>query len=159
MAQGRAFEGGERARELYDAGKACNQIARELGVSSSTISGWAKREGLSFDRSQVKAANVAHATDLRARRLAIIDRLYRRAERNLERLEGDSYVYRVTLPDGTVTVTDVWAPSADERNHSQSIGNYLGAAAKLELQDAGSGDSDAKSLLADLGRALGVVDK
>jgi transposase len=159
MAQGRAFEGGQRAQELYDAGKACNAIARELGVASSTISGWAKREGLSFDRSQVAAANEAHAADLRERRLAIIARLYGRAEKNLERLEAAGYRYRVTFAEGSETVTDDWAPSADERNHSQSIGNYLGAAAKLELQDAGTGDSDAKSLLADLGRALGVVDK
>lgn len=159
MARGETFQDGQRARELYDAGKSCNAIARELRVAPATISRWAKREGLSFDRSMVSAANVAHAADLRQRRLAIIDRLYRRAERNLERLEGESYSYRVTLADGTETVTDVWAPSTDERNHSQSIGNYLGAAAKLELQDAGSGDSDAKSLLADLGRALGVVDK
>ena len=147
MAQGRTFEGGARARELFDAGLSCNAIAKELGVSSSTISGWAKREGLSFDRAPVVAANIARATDARARRLSIAERLHKRVEKNLDRLEADRYRYRVTFAEGSETVTDAEPPAADELRHSQAIANYLKSAAQIESVDSESGTVEAVSVL------------
>lgn len=150
------FPDGERARELHAAGWSCNRIAKEVGVSPATISRWAKREGLSFDRSVLAAANDARAADGKARRLSITERLYARAERNLSRLEATSYRYRVTYADGSETVTDNDPPAADELRHSQAISNYLKSAAQLEAVDSSAGAEDAKSMLAQLGRALGI---
>lgn len=150
------FQGGSRARKLFDQGMSCNAIARELGVGAATISRWAKREGLSFDRGQVATANQARAADAKARRLSITERLYARAERNLSRLEATSYRYRVTYADGSETVTDNDPPAADELRHSQAISNYLKSAAQLEAVDSSAGAEDAKSMLAQLGRALGI---
>lgn len=64
-----------RARALYDDGYGCNAIARELDVHPSTISRWAKAEGLPFDRSQAAMAVRAHTIDLRASALLLAQKL------------------------------------------------------------------------------------
>ncbi len=156
MARGRTFDDGARARKLHAAGKSCNAIARELGVSPSTISGWAKREGLSFARSKTAAAVAAQRIDRAAVRADIIDRMYIRSQKILTRLEADSFTYRMPTQYGSEIVTDDAAPPGDEKNLAAAIGIYLDKATRLELVDAGDGSQTAKSMLADLGRALGI---
>lgn len=151
------FQGGDRARELHAAGKSCNAIARELGCSSSTISRWAKREGLSFDRSETAAMVSALRIDRAAVRADIIDRMYTRSQKILARLEASSYTYRAPTKDGTEVVTEDSAPPIDEKNFASAIAVYLDKAARLELVDSDSGVSGAKSMLADLGKAFGIV--
>lgn len=151
----RTFDQDERARALHREGRSCNAIAKELGVSASTISAWARREGLSFDRSKTAVAVSARAVDLKDRRQRLIDRLYARAEANLDRVEAP-YRWRVVTGDGHELVTDDAAPAADELRHSQAVANYLKTAASLAAVDGGRGTDDAKSMLAELGRALGI---
>jgi predicted transcriptional regulator len=150
-----AFSGAERARELHAKGLGCNAIARELGVSSGTVSKWAKREGLAFNRSSTAVAVAARAVDLKERRQKLIDRLFARAEANLDRVE-QPYRWRVVTGAGHSVVTDTAPPAADELRHSQAIANYLKTAAQLGAVDGGKGTDDAKSMLAQLGRALGI---
>lgn len=142
-----------RARELHAEGVGCNAIARELGVNPSIVSRWAKREGLSFDRSATAVAVQARAVDLRVRRQGIIDRLYTRAERNLARLEAP-YTYRVSTATETYLVTEDDPPAADELRHSQALSNYLKTAAQLEAVDSDGGASEAGSLITDLVAAI-----
>jgi len=158
MAQGKAFEGGTRARELHAAGKSCNAIARELGVASSTISNWAKREGLSFKRAGTAAAVAAHRIDRAATRADIIDRMYKRSQKILTRLEADEFTYRLATATGSDTVSDAAAPPGDEKNLASAIGIYMDKATRLELVDSDAGESGARSMLADLGQMLGLVD-
>jgi len=156
MAQGRTFEGGQRARELFDAGKSCNGIAKELGVAPSTISGWAKREGLSFARKQTAAAVHAHRIDRAAVRADIIDRMYLRSQKVLTRLEADKFTYRIPTDVGSVLVHDDDPPAVDEKNLAAAIGIYLDKASRLELVDGNAGEDHAKSMLAELGEMLGI---
>lgn len=157
MAQGRTFEDGLRARDLFDAGKSCNAIARELGVSPSTISAWAKREGLSFNRAATEDAVAAAKVTRASRRSAIIDRLYARTEKILDRLEAESYTYMLMGPKGAVRVTEDYAPAADEKNYATAIHSYLKDAADLELVDDGDGLTPVESMLGRLAVRFGLV--
>lgn len=157
MARGRTFDQGERARELFDQGMSCNRIAKELDVAPSTISGWAKREGLSFDRKQTAKAVTAQRLDRAAARADIIDRLYRRSQKVLDRLEADTYTHRVPTEFGSQVVSDDDPPANDEKSLSAAVGMYLSNATRLELVDGNAGESAARSMLAQLGDLLGVT--
>lgn len=156
MAKGQTFDQGERARVLFDARKSCNAIAKELGVAASTISLWAKREGLSFDRAQTAKAVNAHRLDRAAARADIIDRLYKRSQKVLTRLEADEFSHRIPTETGSMVVHDDDPPANDEKSLSAAIGMYLNNATRLELIDGNAGESAARSMLAELGAFLGV---
>lgn len=159
MAQGRAFEDGQRARELYDKGLSCNAIAKELGVSVSTISGWAKREGLSFDQSATEDAVRVRRNSRAARRADIIDRLYDRTEAILDRLEADTFDTLVPSGMGAMSTESLaYVPSTDEKNLASSINMYLERAARLELADDGDGVAEADSMLGRLAKRFGLVE-
>lgn len=81
------------ARTLYDAGHSCRAIAEQLHVSPSTISRWAKQEGLKFDRSKVEAAVKAHTIDLAAERLLLANEMMEAARVGLRELKGSFLVY------------------------------------------------------------------
>jgi len=157
MAQGRTFEDGQRARELFDAGRSCNAIARELGVSASTISAWAKREGLTFPSERVVQAAEAHRVSAAERRAKIIGRLQSRAEKNLDRLEAPKYKTRIVTGEGSLLVEDDDPMAADELRHSQAIANYMKTARDLEALDNDGGVAEGAALLISLGKALGVI--
>lgn len=159
MAQGRTFDQGQRARELFDKGLGCNAIAKELHVSPSTISTWAKGEGLAFDESRTETAVNVRRTSRAARRADIIDRLYDRTEQILDRLEADMFE---TLGTGAYGVSQEltlsFVPTADEKNLASTINMYLDRAAKLELVDDGDGVAEADSMLGRLAKRFGLVD-
>jgi transposase-like protein len=156
MARSGTFDQGPRARELFDAGKSCNAIARELGYSPSTISRWAKREGVRFDRAKTAEAVSAQRIDRAAVRADIIDRMYKRSQKLLTRVEADTFTYRMPTQYGSETVSDAEPPPADEKNLAAAMGIYTDRAHRLELVDSDNGQSDAKSMLIDLGKALGI---
>jgi hypothetical protein len=149
-----------RLRALHRNGNSRNAIAQKLGVSPSTVTNHCKRLGLNFERNETAAAVAAHQVDLRARRVAILARLYDRIEKNLDRLEADGYTYSLVLPGGAESAayiaqqTDDDPPSGDERNHMSTVTGYLAAATKLEAVDSNSGESDAASLLSRLADTL-----
>jgi hypothetical protein len=60
-----------RLRELHGTGASCRQIARDMNRAPITVSKHAAALGLSFDRSQVKAATAARVADVAARRAEI----------------------------------------------------------------------------------------
>ncbi|WP_051702045.1 hypothetical protein [Mycetocola saprophilus] len=96
MTERRTFEDEQTrvdARALYDEGLGCNAIARELNISASSVSLWAKREGLKFDRAQVAEANRAHVADLAAARIRLATKLTTVAESALDSLDEEYLVY------------------------------------------------------------------
>ena len=152
-----AFAQGARARELFDQGLGCNAIARELGVAPATISAWAKREGIEFDRAQVAAANNAKVIDGKARRLALQERAYTRAESLYDRLEAPQFNTLVRTDVGVEKPQQLdFVPPQNEREIAQSIQTHIGVAVKLEQLDGTLGQDDATSMLARLGQALGI---
>lgn len=152
-----AFTQGEHARELFDQGLGCNAIARELGVAPSTVSKWAKREGVEFDRAQVAAANQAKVIDGKARRLAIQERAYKRIEATYDRLEAPKFKTLVRTEVGVEKARELdFVPAQNERDLAQAIQTHMNVAIKLEQLDGTHGQDDATSLLTRLGEALGI---
>lgn len=157
MAQGRTFEDGPRARALYDQGWSCNRIARELGVSPSTISGWAKREGLSFDRSKVEAANTAHSIDLAARRGELKALLLEDALRLREQMWQPAVVFNFGGKDNTYEETTLDEPTfTDKKNIMSAVGIAIDRFEKLDARDNDGGVAAATSLLGKLAAELGL---
>lgn len=151
-----------RLRALHRNGHSRNEIAKRLGISPGSVTTHSRRLGLSFDRNATAAAVEARTVDLKARRKAILTRLYDRVEKNLDRLEAPTYDYTLIVPgsaeDGATVTTqrDDAPPSADERAHMATITGYLQSAVKLEQVDADGGESEAKSMLSALGELLGI---
>lgn len=158
MARGVPVQPEQRARaiKLAKAGKGRNEIAKLLGLSAPSVTRIIAAAGLSFDRSKTAAAVEAHRIDRAAVRANIIDRMYLRSQRVLTRLEAPTFSYRMATEYGSETVTDDDPPPADEKNLASAIGIYVDKATRLELVDSDNGQSDAKSMLIDLGKALGI---
>lgn len=158
MARGVPVQPEQRARaiKLAKAGKGRNEIAKLLGLSAPSVTRIIAAAGLSFDRSKTAAAVEAHRIDRAAVRADIIDRMYKRSQKILSRVEADSFTYRSPTATGSETVTDDAPPPGDEKNLASAVGIYLDKATRLELVDSDNGQSDAKSMLVDLGKALGI---
>jgi hypothetical protein len=158
MARGVPVQPEQRARaiKLAKAGKGRNEIAKLLGLSAPSVTRIIAAAGLSFDRSKTAVAVEAHRIDRAAVRADIIDRMYKRSQKILSRVEADSFTYRMPTQLGSETVTDDAPPPGDEKNLASAVGIYLDKATRLELVDNDSGVSAARSMLADLGQMLGV---
>jgi hypothetical protein len=146
-------------RELHAAGHGCNEIARRTGTNPATVSRRCKTLGLTFDRRQTAAGVAARSIDARARRVAIIDRLYARAEKLLDRLDADTFWTLMSVGAGEQQPTELnFVPAVDERYLAHSIGSYLQSAGKLEAIDA---DAERNAELAQvavgLGKAIAVA--
>lgn len=136
---------------LHKQGLSRNEIARQAKVSQSTVSKICAEDGLTFDRSKTINATRARVADNKARRAVIVQRLYGRTEKILDRLEQDTYTWTATTKDGTEVVMDSEPPAEAERHHATAIGIYLDKAAKLEDYDKSPADGVAG--------AASVVDK
>ncbi len=127
-------------------------VAKQLGIPKNTVAGWARKAGTRTVRPErVRAAIEAKVADGKLRRVAIVQRLYGRTERILDRLEADTYRYVVALKDGTEVIDDVEPPAEAERHHATAIGIYLDKAAKLEDYDKSAADTSSG--------AVSVIDK
>lgn len=144
--------------ELCRQGVSRNEIGRRTGVGNSAITGIIKRAGLSFDRTRIAAAAKARRADFAARRAHIIDRAYTRVETLQTRLEAETFkTLRKVQGGGEIEDELDFVPALDEKNLANTIASYMLTATRLEQLDAGDAGADVKSMLADLGRALGLV--
>ncbi|WP_173390839.1 helix-turn-helix domain-containing protein [Actinomadura litoris] len=159
-AQGRVT-GAERARvaELHALGWSRGAIARDLGRSPDTIRRIADAAELSFDRSRTAVAVAAKQVDNRARRASLIARAYDQAGAVLDRLEApDGYDATGTATNGVTVTTRVAVPPAhDVKALAGAFSTLTASAARMEAVDSGTDVEDAKSMLSQLGDALGVV--
>lgn len=83
----------QRAQELADAGMSCRGIAKELGCAPSTVSRWAERAGVVFDRARTAAAVKAHTVDLAAGRIRLAEKMLAASEAMLDGIDGEYLVY------------------------------------------------------------------
>ncbi|UOQ58109.1 helix-turn-helix domain-containing protein [Leucobacter allii] len=88
-------------KKLHAAGLSANAIAKKLGVSQSTVSRWAKQDGLRFDRTRTAEAVAAHTIDLAAARTRLAEKMAARAEQLLDSLDGEYLVYSFGGRDNT----------------------------------------------------------
>ncbi|QDZ15791.1 hypothetical protein [Humibacter ginsenosidimutans] len=112
----------KRAQELFDQGLGCNAIARELNVDPATVSRWGKREGHTFDRTQVQRANDAHAFDLAAARTRLARKMTANADKALDALDGPYLVYSFGGKDNTFAEHELAEAPISARREAQTIG-------------------------------------
>ncbi|MBO1739680.1 helix-turn-helix domain-containing protein [Leifsonia sp. TF02-11] len=154
-AAGRTFDA-ERAQELFDQGLGCNAIARELGVAPSTVSKWAKDTKRVFDRTQTAAAVKAHTVDLAAGRIRLAEKMLNAAEAMIDAIDDPYLVYNFGGKDNTYNETLLdSAPVEVRRNIITTAGITFDKLSRI-VENSGAGADDAKSMLAQLGRALGI---
>lgn len=151
MARSRTFtdEKAAQARALYDADIGCNQIAKALDVSAATVSAWAKREGLAFDRSRVKTATEARSVDLAAERVALAEEMMAAGRLALQEIRGQVTVHNFGGKDNTFeTATLDNAPMGMRREAMTTAGIAFDKATRIVEKDNGG-----------LEQAVGVLDQ
>ena len=89
------------ALALHAAGLSCRGIADALGFAASTVSKWAKREGLSFDRSKTDLATRAHTIDLAESRMLLTQKLMVVAHAEVDSLTHPYLVFNFGGKDNT----------------------------------------------------------
>lgn len=155
---GKSITGKRRAQVIawIKEGLPRNEVARRAGLGRGTISGIAKAEGLTFERSvAVKAALEARTVDLATRRQRIIDRAYTRVEHLQDRLEADQFDTVMREPMGAESARRLnFVPTVDERNVADTINRYVVATTRLAEVDADRGDEGARSMIGALAAGL-----
>jgi len=139
-------------------GKSRNQIGRDHGVSVSTVSKIAVREGLgdAFDRSRTEAATRAVVIDSRARREQLRNDLLDDAQRLRQRLWAPHEAY-ISTPQGAEKVVLPLPPLPDARAAVTAIGICIDKSLRLEQFDTTDNATEAKSMLTSLSEALGIA--
>lgn len=148
MREHRTFDPSQ-ARALFDKGLGCNAIARELGCSPSTVSGWARREKLSFERSQTAMATEARSVDLEAAHVRILGKLALGAERAATRML-ESYTVHGFGESGVLTHTLEEPPAEAMRNFATSAGVGVDKIGAFLAKQSDPSLDAAKSLAASL---------
>ncbi|MEV0619583.1 helix-turn-helix domain-containing protein [Nonomuraea sp. NPDC050404] len=139
-------------------GHSLRDVARTLGRAHSTISRIGARENLTWARTgHTAAATAAASADNKARRVAIVSRLYGQAEALLDRLDAAEYVFTTTTGQGIETITLDEAPAQEVKALVQSISSATASAAKLEAIDSDQGAEGARSMLAGLADGLRAI--
>jgi hypothetical protein len=133
------------------AGKPRNQIARDHGVSGSTVTKYAGQEGIDkpFDRSHTEKATRARGIDVAAARTELIERMYGVAGRFLDRVEAP-YTQVVSGPLGPELVTTKLPPLRDAQAGMSAAAIAIDKAARLEDRQGDGKVDQAKSLLGSL---------
>lgn len=120
--------------------------ARETGIPKGTIAAWARRGGVRTSAPQnMREANEAQAENFKARRHAIIGRLYGLAEAGLDVLERPEE-YQTILKGAMGVegpVTPGFIPAQDRQRECTALGIALDKATTLENFDAGAQDHNA----------------
>lgn len=157
---GNTVPSAERAQiiEWIEQGVSRNEIAKRAGRSGSTISGIAKAEGLEFGgRTKVAAATEARRIDNRARRSEISAALLEDAMRLRGQMWEPCTLHSFGGKDNVHNSIDLAEPIfADKLKAMQAAASALGRHIDLERHDAEEKAASARSLLSQLGEALGV---
>ncbi|MEJ6554040.1 helix-turn-helix domain-containing protein [Microbacterium esteraromaticum] len=113
----RATFDAKRALELAEQGMSCRGIAKELGCAPSTVSRWADRAGVSFDRAQTAAAVKAHTVDLAAGRVRLAEKMLAASEAMLDRIDEPYMVYNFGGKDNTFEQAELASAPVEVRRN------------------------------------------
>ncbi|MFH8792207.1 helix-turn-helix domain-containing protein [Streptomyces sp. NPDC017941] len=105
----------QRLRDLHAQGKGRNEIARIIGRSPRTISVYAEKLELTFDRTMTEEATRARKADLEERRVMLAEALQSDAERLTEQMWEPAKVYRIGGSSNTYTEKQLDEPPADAK--------------------------------------------
>ena len=144
-----------RLTELHAAGKSLHFIANELGRSKRTISVWAEKLGLSFDRAETAKAAEAKHVDNKARRARIEERLLAKGEEFLDQLDEPVIVFSFGGPLNEYAEHELTKPDPVSQKHIvQALNTVLTSANKLHEMNAGSNADHSKAMLVKMQAAL-----
>lgn len=150
-----------KARELFDQGLSCNAIAKRLHCSPSTVSRWAKAEGLSFAaRAQTKTANAVREFDMAAARVRLAQKMTANADRVLDALDGPYLVYNFGGKDNTYREHKLTEAPMSARREAQTIGAiaFDKLTKALETTEDAEGLRPVESMLGRLAVRFGLVE-
>jgi hypothetical protein len=120
------------------------------------VSRWAKGAGVKFDRAQTAAAVKAHTVDLAAGRIRLAEKMLAASESMLDRIDAPYLVYAFGGKDNEYNEHQLEsAPVEVRRNVITTAGITFDKLTRI-VENDGAGADDAKSMLAQLGRALGI---
>ncbi len=133
-----------------------NAIARETGVSASTVSKIAAEAGVAFDRSMTAAAVEAHRVDLAESRQLLAEKMMRAAHSLVDSI-GDPYeVFNFGGKDNTFNSHRFDKPPVEvQRNILTTAGIAFDKATRI-LEKAPEADTAAEVRDAVLGFAMGL---
>lgn len=147
-------------KDLHAAGKSCNAIAKEAGVAASTVSKICKQEGLSFDRTNTRAAVASHAIDAKARRAELKQLLLEDAHRLRAQLWQPARLVNFGGKDNTLAEITLDQPLfVDKKNILTAVGIAVDRVEKLEKLDNDGGVQDAESMIQKLIEGIGIPDE
>ncbi|WP_234342273.1 helix-turn-helix domain-containing protein [Streptomyces leeuwenhoekii] len=147
----------QRVRELHAKGLGRNEIARQTGRSQRTVSLIAEDLGLTFDRTATAVATQAKVADAKARRAAIVQRLYARTERLLDQLDAadrGGFKFTTSTVHGIETERLDHVPGQEEKALAGAITQYMNQAVRLEQLDGDPGVDAARSMLGALAEGI-----
>jgi hypothetical protein len=148
---------GARVRELADAGKGRNEIAAELGISLGSVTSIAAAIGVSFDRSMTAQAVAARSIDCKLLRTELAIKLLRKANQLIDDMDGKFLAFSFGGRDNTYNEHQMdRPPTQDIRNLMIAASTAISRHIDLEKVDSDSGVGHERSLLSQLGAALGV---
>lgn len=132
--------------EIKTSGKSRNQIARDQGVSMSSVTKIAQDNGLgdAFDRSRTEAATRAKVIDGRGLREQLKNDLLQDAQLIRARA-WQEYQVVVSTPKGAEIKTLTLPPLGDVRNAYTAVAIAIDKALRLEQYDA-AGDNGASAV-------------
>ena len=144
-----------RLTELHAAGKSLHFIANELGRSKRTISVWAEKLGLSFDRAETaKAAEAVHV-DNKARRVALEERLLVEAQKIMDQLWKPTLVFSFGGKDNDYNEHTLTQPTfGDQKAIVQTATTAIRESTRLHEMNAGSNADHSKAMLVKMQAAL-----
>ncbi len=143
-----------QARELYDEGYSCRAIAERLDAAPSTVSKWAKDEGLAFDHSQTDLATRAHTVDLAAERLLLTKEMVVAARDGLAELDSPFTVFSFGGKENTYAEHTFDRPPPDIRRQALTTAGIAFDKATKVLEKEVVGIENAHSLLGSLARGF-----
>ena len=145
-------------KALHGKGQSLHSIAKEMGRSKDTISRYAAKAGLSWDRTRTANAAAAKAIDAKDRRAALQIGLLEDAARLREQLWAETaYATAVGGQEPQVMRWKMARPiPADQLKIMQAVGAAIDRSLKLADHDAGAGAEAVLSLLGGIATQLGV---
>ncbi|TFI30156.1 helix-turn-helix domain-containing protein [Streptomyces sp. 4R-3d] len=146
----------DRVAELHAEGKSRNDIADLMDRSGSTISGIARKLGLTFERGpEVASATAARQADLEERRQLLATRFIDIAEDSLDRIYQETTVYSFGGKNNDYNDhTFPEAPIAERVKLMTAAAIAVDKSLKLAPAESNAGLDAAKSMLGSLGAAL-----
>lgn len=150
----------DEIRRLHAEGCGRNEIARRIGRGPRSVSEFAARMGLTFDRTATEAATKARMADLAERRAILAEALHSDAERLTEQLWQPAIVFNIGGKDNTFTKEDVDEPPADaKKNLMAAAGMAIDRSLRLVPPTDDSGEGAARGLIGDLITGLTAVHR